>query len=140
MITTRLLPPEEWDRLRETDLAPVTDLLLVKSEATDVVVAENEDGEIVGHVAFCLFRHAEGFGIAPEERKHGRVMRALLDAMRDYCETREVTGVWSGSLTEEMTGYLLRRGATEIPGAHLVWSPAEKPTIIREDSPCLFPS
>jgi hypothetical protein len=133
MIVTRLLPPEEWYRLETTDLAPVWRQLYAKRDHVDILVAEDAEGEILGHVAFPRFIHCEGFGIVEPERRNGRVMRALLDGMRDYCAARHVEGVWASSITPVMDDLLARRGADPLPGSHYLWHPNGKPSTLAED-------
>lgn len=124
VITTRLLPPEDWSRLADTSLKDVWRDLQPKHPFIDVLVAEDESGAIVGHILFQSLIHCEGFGIAPSERRQGRVFRAMLTAMAEYCDANGFEDVWSGSVSDEITDYLSRLGARPIPGVHFVWSPS----------------
>lgn len=134
MIRTRLLEPDDWPRLETTDLQPVWRDLQARSDHVDILVAENDAGEIVGHVIFQSLIHCEGFGITEPERRQDRVMRALLSAMNAYCDAHDVAAVWSGSVTPQMDTLLTRRGATRLPGRHYLWSPSAKPLTLPEDS------
>ena len=139
MILTRLLPPDEWYRLETTDLAPVWRALYAKRDHVDILVAEDAEGEILGHVAFPRFIHCEGFGIAEPERRQGRVMRALLDAIREYCDAHAIDGVWASSVAPVMDDLLTRRGANPLPGSHYLWQPASQSATLTEDL-CPSPS
>lgn len=63
-LTSRLLPPEEWPRLRGTLLDPAWQ----DFTPTDQVLVVEDGGEIVGCVALFQRWHLEGCWLAPEHR------------------------------------------------------------------------
>ena len=80
MWTTRLLPPDEWDKLKGTELETLAPYL--NPEHTRIIVVENEVGQIVGCWSLLQFTHAEGLWIAPEHRNGSGVFRRLIIQLR----------------------------------------------------------
>ena len=112
MLTDRLLPPAEWDKLATTNLGHSRSYL---PDDADVVVVER-DGVIVGCCALLGLRHIhlEGMEIVPEERGNPAVFRHLLAAMRDRIDALHVPSVFAGSQTGEMAEMLARIDATPV--------------------------
>lgn len=78
MMTTRILPREEYAKLNGTLLDPAWRSL--PSDAQ--VVAIEQDGALIGCSALFPAWHLEGVWIAPEYRKRVSVGRRLLRAWR----------------------------------------------------------
>lgn len=101
----RMLPPEEWGRLKGRGPGP----LLPHVPGAEVVVAES-GGEIVATLAVAPFVHFEGVWIDPAHRNAG-VVRGLLRQAFDVADSPWVV---AGSADENMRGILTRLGAQKI--------------------------
>jgi N-acetylglutamate synthase-like GNAT family acetyltransferase len=117
-MTTRILPPDEWHRLANTEVEHVWPLL--NPEQSQILAIE-QDGEIVGTLVMVTFVHAECLWIHPDHRKGFGVMRRLLDGMWDTAKVLGARRLWSGSLSETTTHILHRLGGQEIPGRSFVF-------------------
>lgn len=113
-MTTRILPPEEWVRLAETDIPSI--LPYTRAEDVQIVVVEDKD-RIVGAWAVLRVVHLEGVWIAPEYRKRGTVAARLLAA------TMKVARQWAGrwAMTAAETDDIRRLiekhlGGVRVPG------------------------
>ncbi len=79
---TRLLPPEDWERLRPLPFATNG---LPDSNAALIIVTENSAGEIVGLWSLLLMPFLDGLWVHPEHRGTNiagqllREMKATLD-------------------------------------------------------------
>lgn len=111
-MTTRLLPPGEWDRLDSTLLATVWRTL--DPACAEVLVVER-DGEIVGSTALITARHAECLSVTGGTG----VARALWMALRERVREMGGAAVWGAALDEPMRT-LLQRHAEPIPGDHFL--------------------
>lgn len=111
----RELPVGERDRLQA--LAPVLCLLPANAR---ILVAENESGEIIGHVAEFKAWHVDGLWIDPRYRD-GSVWRRLLHQVQADMQVRGVSGVVTAAMSDEMDDYLRRMGATPQPGTAFIW-------------------
>jgi len=109
---TRILPVEEWDRLKGMDLEGP--LSMMNPEHVDVVVVE-DDGKIVAHWMLVSMLHVEGLWIAPEARKRGAVARRLWSGMRQTVAARGSSSVLTGAVSEEVKGLLDHAGAMSLP-------------------------
>jgi hypothetical protein len=111
-VTTRILPPDEWDRLSETDIPAY--LPMAKPEDVQVVVVE-DDGRIVGAWAVLRVVHLEGVWIAPEYRKRSSVARRLLvatfEAAKAWAPGWAFTGADSDDVRRLITKHLGGRKA-----------------------------
>jgi hypothetical protein len=114
-MTVRLLPRDEWDRLKA-----LTPILCVLPENARILVAEDEAGVIIGHVAEFQAWHVDGLWIDPRYRD-GSVWRRLLHQVQADMHDRGVRGVVTASISDAMTDYLTRMGATPQPGTALIW-------------------
>lgn len=116
-MTTRLLPPSEWDRLAGTELETVHPHL---PESARVIVVEDEAGAIVG--CWCVFTsvHAEGVWIAPEHRTRGTVARRLLVGLRHQLEDLGATAVMTGAVSDDVRALIARLQGQPLPGEQYV--------------------
>lgn len=111
-MTSRVLPPAEWDRLGATDIPQL--LPLVHRDDVQIVVVEDE-GQIVGAWAALRIVHLEGVWIAPTYRGRAAVARRLL------ARTLAVARAWApwaltGAATDDVRRLIERhlRG-TKVP-------------------------
>ena len=102
---SRILPPEEWSRLNETDLHTV--LPWVKPEDAQIVVVEDGD-QIVGCWAVLRIVHLEGVWIAPAYRGRGAVARRLLAKTLETARTWAGAWAMTGADTDEVRGLIER--------------------------------
>lgn len=111
MLTTRVLPPAEWDRLDTTELASVWRTM--NPAYAEVIVVE-QDGAIVGSVALLQTLHAECLS-SPSLA----VGRALWKALKARVLAAGGTAVWGAAMEAPMQT-LLTRHAEPIPGNHFL--------------------
>lgn len=116
----RDLPVAEWDRLHHTPLCEVLPLFRQDDTRVRIAVAE-EDGEIVGCLTLFPAWHVDGLWIAPTHRKRGSVWRRLVHQMQHWVTELGVRGAVVGSMDDAMTDYLMRMGASPMPGRAFVW-------------------
>lgn len=90
MITSRVLPEDEWPRLAGTELETVWPHLDPSSACIRVV---EDGGRIVGHAVLFSAWHLESAWIAPEYRRGVRVGRRLLSGVRADLRARHVREV-----------------------------------------------
>lgn len=114
MITSRLLPRDEWHRLAGTELETVHPHL---PQAAQIVVVEADD-RIIGCWAVFPLLHVEGVWIAPDYRGNPRVVRHLLKGMSHTALAMGAQAVTTAALTDEVAGMLERLGAVELHGRH----------------------
>lgn len=112
-MTHRLLPVAEWVRLEGTELGTVWHQLSPKT--TNVLVVEDDKGDIVGCWAFVYVLHAEGVWVAPEHRGRSVVARHLLRGMRNYADVAGERAVWTGANDPAIAAILNGLGATLVP-------------------------
>src|SRR3990167_9526559 len=115
VMTTRVLPPEEWHRLVGTEVESIVPGLV--PEHTQVLVVE-QDGAIVGTWAVLRLVHVECLWIAPAHRRKAGVAARLLRAMVQAAERWRTPSVWTGSMSPEVTSMIQRLGGIPIPGEH----------------------
>lgn len=117
----RVLPPEEWHRLRDN---PISELVeFVKPEDVRIVVVEHDD-QIVATWSALRITHVEGVWVHPEHRSAG-VVRSLLRATADA--TKEWAPVWlmTAAATDEVREILSRLNAIKLPMEPYVLSISE---------------
>ena len=114
---TRILPREEWARLKGTEAEKLE--AMTRPGNAEVVVVER-DGEIVGCWALLQIVHAECVWVAPEYRGVSAVARRLLAGMRRVARAMGVSRVVTAALTPEVEQLLSKLQAEELPGRHFV--------------------
>ena len=113
MMTTRVLPPDEWSRLAGTELEPALELMNPKH--VTVFVVEDEDGAIIGCWSFAPYYHVEGLWIHSDHRKRGRVLAKLWSQLRYLADVVGCKSVLTGAVTLEVAELLEHRGAMLLP-------------------------
>lgn len=121
---TRLLPPEEWPRLAGTELETVWPHL--SGASAQVIVVEDELGNICA--CWCAFTsvHVEGLWIAPAHRLRASVARRLWQAMRRHVFSLGSGAVMTAALSDDVRELLETAGATKLPGDHYVLPMGER--------------
>lgn len=114
-MTRRLLPVAEWARLDATEqLKDVWRLL--PADRAQVLVVEDDAGQIVGTWAFLPVLHAEGVYVAPQHRQKSAVARHLLAGFQDVARMVHAPTVWTGATDPVIAGLLERHlHATRVP-------------------------
>lgn len=129
MLTTRVVPREEWAvRFAGTDLG-VALAVLKDQDMPDVIAFCVEDGEtLIACWSLVRMWHAEGAWIAPDHRKNLGVGRHLLTAMREQAEGLGAPVILSASEdTDFYTQRLLEHlGATPMQLITYRWPILEK--------------
>lgn len=94
-LTTRLLPPDEWEKLRAIEPYKSKGL---PGEPDDwrILVIERE-GELVGTCALFTAVHWDNWWIAPKLRGTGGVLGALLRASVQLLAMAEIEQVYTGA-------------------------------------------
>ena len=112
MTVARILPLEEYGRLKGTDV-PV--LGHVRPKDLDVVVVESE-GKIVAALTVVRLTHFEGAWVDPKKRGLGAT-RALLRLAKELARLRGDEWVMAGAEISDsrMARVLARMGAVKIP-------------------------
>ena len=108
MLTDRILPFEEWDKLQGMDLARVVSQL--NPDSTQVLVVEDETGRVVGCWALMPLLHAEGLWIDPAHRGHPSVARHLWSRLRATVAALGGRAIITGSADDRTTAMLRKRG------------------------------
>ena len=117
-MTTRILPPAEWTRLRTTEAAEVWPYF--DPRHTQVIVVEDDGGEIVGTWTLLTVVHAECLWIAPAYRSKASVARRLWQALRGVARQARLETIATAAQTDEVRALLAHVGATKLPGDHYV--------------------
>lgn len=112
MMTTRILPVAQYDRLRGTELQDVASILPADAEV--VVVEEAE--EIVGCWALIPYYHAEGVWIAPAHRGRAGVAKRLWAGMRELAQQKQTGAILTGCASSEVKALLEHLPAVALPG------------------------
>lgn len=112
MLTTRLLPREDYAKLQPTEAGAVWDQL----PETAQVLAVERDGALVGAWVLMPVWHAEGLWIAPEERGKATVARRLWTFMQARVAALGLSRVATHACSDEIRGLLEHVQATEVPG------------------------
>jgi hypothetical protein len=111
-MSARVLPPEEWHRLKGTEAESVW--MGFNPGNTRVLVVE-EDGNIIGTWTMLRAMHAECIWIAPSHRGRFGVAKSLLRGMYSVAREWDVNGVITGSISEEITDLIERLGGIPMP-------------------------
>jgi N-acetylglutamate synthase-like GNAT family acetyltransferase len=118
MLTTRILPQDEWAKLAPTALEFVWETLRAGTDR--VIVVEDETGRVVGCWTLIPVVHVEGIFIHRDERNRGNVARRLLTAMKAEAAAMGAQAVVTSSLTDDIAAFAMRLGAEVLPGTHFV--------------------
>ena len=114
----RILPRDEYGRLAGTYLEPLIDFL---PPDTDVVVVEDDEGQIIGCSSLFQRDHLEGTWIAPDHRDTPGVFWSLLCGIKATAKRRGSERILTASMDDRMTAFLHRMHAEPVPGEHFVW-------------------
>lgn len=115
--TTRVLPPEAWGALAQTDLE-----YLWQNLPPDSKVIVVEDGEtIVGRWVLMPIWHAEFLSIAPSHQGKTSVARRLYQGMRRLLDELQIKAVYTGAVDEHVVKLLDHVHAQKLPGEHYIW-------------------
>lgn len=124
-MTTRLLPPEDWAKLAETECGPLWASLPAQSQ---VLVVEDADGAIVGSWILLPVWHAEALWIAPAHRQQASVGRRLWRGLWKRCRELGIAAVVTAAAEQDATvqGLLEKVQASRIDGhAYIMKTPNE---------------
>lgn len=111
---TRVLPREEWPRLKGTEAEALWPLL--DPETARVVAVEEDDGRIVATWTMMRVVHAECLWIAPSHRGSFGVFKRLVHAMRDVARSWNAKWVMTASVSDSVTAIITRLGGVPVPG------------------------
>src|SRR5262245_30715389 len=112
-VTIRELPPDEWDRLRAM---PFGSQGLPDPQLAKVLVAEDEDGEIVGIWAAMTVVMLDGLWIKPTHRRVTWLAMKLLRAMRTLLVGLGVRQSFTIASTSDVLVLALKAGFTRVQG------------------------
>ena len=94
-MTSRILPREEWDKLKGTEAELVT-----LGTTSTVVVVEDDEGQVVGCHVLQAVLHAECLWVHPDHRKKAAVARRLWWSVRNVAQQLfNAEAVWTASET-----------------------------------------
>lgn len=110
---TRILPPDEWPRLKGTEAEKVWPRF--DPSNTRVLVVEDEAGEIVATWALLRVVHAECIWVAPKHRGAFKVARRLLRGLREIAAEWGAKRVLTGSVSPEVTALIEKVGGKPMP-------------------------
>jgi len=112
-MTTRVLNPAEWARVPpDTGLTKL--LPYCEPENTDVVVVEDENGEIVAAVCALRVTHFEGLWLEPKHRGNAGTFRALIKQAYEIPRSRGEKFVFGGAKDSQMSTLCTRLGGGEV--------------------------
>lgn len=129
-MTSRILPPEEWDRLAGTELAAIVAAARRQRHRLVVLVVEDDAGTIIGCWSLFQTWHAEGLWVAPSHRGKASVGRRLLAMLYKCGRALDVPGVYTAAQTPDVER-MLDRCATLLPGVHYMMPLHEEDTCLR---------
>lgn len=112
-MTTRVLPPDEWSRLADTELGPM--LAAITPGAATVVVAEDESGAAIGCWALVTFVHLEGMWVRPDHRGKASVLKRMWNTICDIATDRGICAVYTGAADPMVAKWITNRGGSMIP-------------------------
>jgi len=110
----RVLPKEEYDKLKETELGVVKEIL---PEGTRIIVVEEEE-KLIGCWALIPMVHAEGIWVDPSHRGRAGIARMLINGMCENVREMGAKAVWTAALDEKVEALIKRVGGVPIPGNH----------------------
>lgn len=124
----RFLPQSEWSaKLADTPWAGV----VAPPETTDLLIVEDDAGDVIGTWSVVILPHLEGFWVRPDHRFKAAVVKTLLSSMFDHLRRAGVTEVLTHAPGEAVDGFLTRLGGRALPGRafSLPVPPAAPPTV-----------
>jgi hypothetical protein len=111
---TRVLPVEEWPRLKGTDAEALWPTL--DPEKTAIVVVEDQ-GVIVAHHVLMFVLHAEALWVHPDYR-HGLAGGRLWHAVTNAVRAVGVRGLMTAAIDDGVRDLIAHVKGTPIPGSH----------------------
>lgn len=113
----RILPPDEWPRIRaELPHSPLATLARFE-DLQGVVVVVEDGGAIVGHWPLILTWHAEPLYLHPDHQRIGPALRKLIEGL--YTTMRDVGVSTALAVIEDPTvvAQATRLGFQPVPGS-----------------------
>lgn len=107
----RFLPPEEFGRLGGTPWAGIKPAPL-----TELLVVEDDDGQIIGTWSEVVLPHLEGFWVHPDHQGKAAVAKLLLSHMFRHLQDAGVSTVLTHAPGDHVEGFLVRLGGQPLPG------------------------
>lgn len=117
MYTTRILPPDEWDKLKGTEAGSVYQFF--DTNLTNVMVIEKDD-EIIASWCLMPYYHAECVWITEEHRGNPTVARRLVAGMKKMADEIGIHAVITTSTDKKVTELIEHFDAEKLPGEHFV--------------------
>lgn len=111
-VSVRELPIEEWDRLKGYPIAAAE---LPDPARCIVLVAEDENGDIVGHWALVMAPFMEGLWIA-EDFRHTTAAAKLLVKMKSVLKDAEINQAFTLVQSNEVKAVAEHAGFQAIEG------------------------
>lgn len=105
---TRVLPIEEWDRIKDLEISSL--LPYARPEDVQIVVVEDGDA-IVGCWGVFRITHVEGLWIDPAYRLKASVARRLLLMTKDVARAWRARWVMTGARDDTVRALLATYGA-----------------------------
>src|SRR3982750_4141044 len=116
---TRLLPPDEWYKLKETEADPA--YLHFDPQYTNVVVVEKEGSVVACWVLFPVY-HAECVWIRKEDQKNPVVAGRLVKGMKHLATELGLKNLVTHAIDEEVKNLLTKHlEAKKIPGESFIF-------------------
>jgi len=113
-LTCRVLPRDEWDKLRDTECAALA--FAPPGFPAEVLVVEDGD-TVVGAWSVIHTHDVEGLWVHPDYRKRSSVGRLLWHRMGAHLRSQGVLAVRTGSQTADVDDMIVRCGGQLIPPA-----------------------
>ncbi len=110
-LSSRILPPEEWERLAGTEAQDLWPHL--KPENAEIHVVEDE-GRIVGVWCGLRMMHAECFWIAPEYRGQFGVIMRLWRGLVETAKRWGVSRMETASMNPHVSDMIRRWGGVPV--------------------------
>lgn len=116
-MNTRILPPEEWHRLRGTELGEAYPFF--DPDKTTIIVVEDGD-RVVGCWSLLTVVHVEGLWIDSSYRKGATVGRRLIREMKALAKEKGYRAVVTTAQSDDIVGLVGNMGGHLLPGEHFV--------------------
>lgn len=117
MFSTRVLPHDEWERVRHTEVGPALDTF--DPEKTEIIVVEDGD-KIVATWTKMRIYHCECVWVDPDYREKPSVVRALWRGMKSRLAAEGTKVAWTTALSDDIARMVRR--SVPIPGRHFLLS------------------